>query len=65
MKAAVALRSALLAIGRQVGLEGAFLILGTACLAVAASFFSAAGPWFVTGTIALLIGLVLAQPRKP
>lgn len=64
MKAAVALRTALLWTVAQVGLEGLFLLVGTACLATAASFYSPAGAWFVVGVIALLIGLVLAQPRK-
>ena len=65
MKAAVALRTALLSVSRQVGIEGAFLLIGTACLAIVAEHYASDGSWFVVGVISLLIGLVLAQPRKP
>jgi hypothetical protein len=50
---------------RATGAEGAFLIVGTALLAVGASYVSPAGPWVVVGVVALLIGFALALPTPP
>ena len=63
-RAAVALRGLTLSIASSVGIEGMFLIAGTCALAVASSYISAAGPWFVVGAVSLLAGLALALPRK-
>lgn len=49
---------------RVVGVEGAFLLLGTILLAVGSGFLTPAGPWFVIGGISLAIGLALAMPRR-
>ena len=62
-RAAVALRSLASGIVSGVGLEGTFLGLGTACLAVFASFLSPAGPWLVLGVVGLATGIALAIPR--
>jgi membrane protein implicated in regulation of membrane protease activity len=63
-RAAVALHRLLLAIARAVGLEGVFLLIGTALLAVAASYVSPAGPWFVAGIMFTLAGVALATPPR-
>lgn len=47
-----------------VGAEGAFFLVGTCCLAVASSYISAAGPWFVVGAMSLLAGVALALPVR-
>lgn len=60
-RAAVALRAW---IADVVGIEGAFLGIGTACLAIGASFISPIAPWFVIGGTSTLIGLLLAVPRR-
>lgn len=62
--AANALRRFVVALAHFVDVEGAFLLIGTASLAVAASFFSAAGPWIVVGVISLLLALVLIIPAR-
>lgn len=63
-RAAVALRAMLAGFGRAVGVEGTFLIAGTCCLAVASSYISAAGPWFVVGAASMLAGIALALPTR-
>lgn len=63
-RAAVALRSLLGSVARAVGIEGVFLTIGTCALAVASSYISAAGPWFVVGAVSLLAGLALALPTR-
>lgn len=63
-RAALALRGLLLVLATAVGLEGTFLIIGTACLAVGASYIAPAGPWFVVGGMAVLAGLALAIPQR-
>lgn len=63
-RAAVALRSLAAAIGAAVGLEGAFLLIGTCVLSVGASFLHPAGPWIVTGIVLLLAGMALTMPRR-
>jgi hypothetical protein len=63
-RAAVALRALVVGVLGAVGLEGAFLVAGTCCLAVASSYISAAGPWFVVGAMATLAGIALALPRR-
>ncbi len=60
-QAAIALRSLLASV---VGLEGAFLIAGTALLAVGAGYLDAAGPWFVVGGVLFLTGIALVIPRR-
>ena len=64
MRPVSALRDLIVAIARGVGLEGAFLIAGTAALSVGASFIHPAGPWLVSGGVAVLIGIALALPRS-
>lgn len=63
-RAAVALRGLAASLAALVGLEGAFLLGGTACLATGASYFSPAGPWLVVGVVAVLSGIALALPRR-
>ena len=47
-----------------IGLEGAFLTVGTFALAVATSYVSPAGPWFVVGVACTLTGLALVIPPR-
>lgn len=63
-RAAAAVRHLVTAITSAIGLEGAFLLVGTCCLAVASSYISAAGPWFVVGAMSLLAGVALALPVR-
>lgn len=63
-RAAIALRSLGSRTASAVGLEGAFLLLGTASMAVASSYISAAGPWFTVGAVSLLAGIALALPTR-
>lgn len=63
-RAAVALRYHLLVLASAVGLEGAFLLIGTALLAAAASTVSPVGPLVVVGVMCVLAGLALAVPRR-
>ncbi len=63
-RAALALRSLVLRVAGGIGLEGVFLIAGTCSLAVASSYISAAGPWFVVGAMSLLAGVALALPTR-
>ena len=63
-RAAVALSALIASTSRNVGLEGAFLLAGTACLAVFAATLNPAGPWLVVGVVTLLLGLALAIPRS-
>lgn len=60
-RAALVLRAFLVS---EVGIEGLFLALGTACLAIASAFVSPAGPWAVIGVMALVVGLLMAVPRR-
>jgi hypothetical protein len=60
----VALRALVVAFAATVGPEGTFLVAGTCCLAVASSYISAAGPWFVVGAISLLVSIALALPTR-
>jgi len=64
MRAAMFLRLLATRLADAVGSEGALLLTGTACLAVAASYISPAGPWFVVGSVTLALGLMLALPRR-
>ena len=63
-RAAIALRSILLTIARGLGLEGAFLAVGTILAAVGASYVAPAGPWLVVGAMCIAAGLALAIPRR-
>ena len=63
-RAAVALRRLAGSVASAVGLEGLFLTIGTCALAVASSYISAAGPWFVVGAASILAGLALALPTR-
>jgi hypothetical protein len=63
-RAAIAIRRLAAAVTSGIGIEGAFLIVGTCCLAVASSYISAAGPWLVVGAITLLAGVALALPTR-
>lgn len=47
-------------IAAAVGVEGAFLLIGTVCLSVASAFISPAGPLLVVGVISLGLGLAIA-----
>jgi hypothetical protein len=60
-RAALALRSASVAVARAIDLEGAFLIIGTALIAAAASYVHPAGPLLVVGVTCTLAGLALAR----
>jgi hypothetical protein len=65
VKAAVAsLRALFITVVLEVGLEGWFLVFGTLLLAVGSSYINPAGPWLVTGSVALLLGLALAVPVR-
>lgn len=51
---------------RAVGVEGAFLTIGTVLIAVGSSYFSAAGPWFVVGAVCVLIAVyAIHEQRRP
>jgi hypothetical protein len=63
-RAAAALRSLVVWLASAVGLEGAFLLLGTAGLAYVASFVHPAGAIAVVSVMALLIGVALAVPPR-
>lgn len=63
-RAAVALRRLVLSLARVVGIEGAFLLVGTALLAAFASYLHPAGPLFVVGAMCVLAGLALAVPTR-
>ncbi len=63
-RTAGALRLLVVAVARGVGLEGAFLLAGTALLAAAASYVSPVGPLVVVGTMCVLAGLALAIPSR-
>lgn len=47
-----------------VGIEGAFLIVGTAVLALGAALVHPAGPYAVIGLMLVAYGLALAAPRR-
>lgn len=63
-RAAAALRRLAGSVTNGIGIEGAFLFAGTCSLAVASSYISAAGPWFVVGAVSLLAGIALALPTR-
>jgi hypothetical protein len=62
--AIVNILDALASLGGAIGLEGAFLIVGALLLGIGASYFHPAGPYLVTGGLAVLIGIVLALPAR-
>ena len=63
-RAASAIGSMLTRIVLGVGLEGAFLLAGTALLAAGSSFVSPAGPWIVVGAACTIAGIALTLPRR-
>jgi hypothetical protein len=63
-RAAAAIRRLVLSVSNGIGIEGLFLLAGTCALAVASSYISAAGPWFVVGAVSLLAGIALALPSR-
>lgn len=63
-RAASAIRTAASAVARAVGLEGAFLIAGTALIAAAGAYLHPAVPLLVVGVMCTLAGLALAMPRR-
>lgn len=63
-RAALALRSGLVWLAGQVGLEGTFLLVGTASLAVWANYFGPAWPWAVVGVMSLLTAFALIVPKR-
>jgi hypothetical protein len=63
-RATVALAASLSRLGSKVGLEGAFLLAGAALLAVGASYIHPAGPYLVTGGLAVMAGIALALPAR-
>lgn len=65
MNVVYALRSLLARVFAAMGLEGAFLIVGTTLMAIGASFLSPAGPFFVVGAVCILAGLAIALPQRP
>lgn len=60
-QAAVAMRTFLADV---IGIEGAFLLTGTALLAYGASYVSPAGPFMVVGLMCVLAGIALAVPAR-
>lgn len=63
-RAADAIYSVGVYLARAVGLEGAFLIAGTALLAAGSTYVSPAGPLFVVGTVCMVAALGLALPQR-
>lgn len=63
-RATIALRSAIGTVASAVGLEGAFLVTGTAVLAYGAGLVSPVGPYLVVGSMCILAGLALAVPIR-
>lgn len=63
-RAAVAVRSLVGRILSSVGIEGAFLLVGTACLAVGSSYIAPYAPLLVVGFMAILAGVALALPER-
>lgn len=63
-RAAAALRFLASAVARVVGLEGVFLLVGTALVSVGAGLIHPAGPWIVPGAVCFLAGIALTVPRK-
>jgi hypothetical protein len=63
-RAAVTLRAWLAGALAGVGLEGAFLLVGTGCLAVWAGYFGPAWPWAVVGVMSVLTAFALIVPRR-
>lgn len=63
-RAAASLRSFLVWLAAQVGLEGAFLLTGTACLAIWAGYFGPQWPWAVVGVVAIVTAFALIAPRR-
>ena len=63
-RAAIALRWLIGSVAAGVGIEGAFLLLGTVLLAVASTHLHPAGPLFVVGGMSVLAGLALAIPPR-
>lgn len=61
-RAAVSIGRFVSLVAGGVGLEGAFLVAGTALLAVGSTFIVPYGPWFVVGGMAILAGIALALP---
>jgi hypothetical protein len=65
MKAATrALRNLLGRLAKSVGMEGTFLLIGTALLAVGSAYLNPAGPWVVVGSVSLILGLATAVPVR-
>lgn len=60
----MALRRLLSRLASAVGLEGLFLVAGTALLATASSYVSPAGPFAVVGFMCVLAGVALALPER-
>lgn len=58
------MKRTLAALASAVGVEGLFLTVAAVLLSVFASYIHPAGPWLVTGVMALLIGIALAVPGK-
>jgi hypothetical protein len=64
-RGAVALRSLSALVASVVGLEGAFLLVGTACLTAAASYVSPAAALAVFGIVTTITGIALVRfPRS-
>ena len=63
--AAGALAVLIARIASTVGIEGAFLVAGTALLAIGAGYLSPAGPWLVTGLVAIGICIAVSLPEPP
>ncbi len=59
----MSLRLLIRRLAASVGLEGLFLVAGTALLAAGSSYIHPAGPLLVTGAVCLLVGLALAVPQ--
>lgn len=59
----MALRSMAVWVAAGVGPEGAFLAVGTGCLAVFAAALNPVGPWLVVGAMSVAVGIALARPH--
>mgnify|MGYP001572045971 CR=1 FL=1 len=63
-QAVIQLQTHLRHLAASTGLEGAFLLVGTACLAIGSAYVHPAGPWLVVGIVGVLLGLALAVPSR-
>jgi hypothetical protein len=63
-RATHALRGHLATLARAIDIEGAFVITGTAVLAVGSGMIHPAAPFLVVGGVLLALGFALARPPR-